>query len=440
MGIIMSSKDYRNILKVCASQQVVKEAVFKNHDNNLWWPLAVKDWRIRMIVAGLSTRVSYRMIKTYQSVVSNLDSYSYEAIAFMAEKNFKDIVKPIGLSKTRVDFWRSMVEFIEYLCNHNIDVKNINNDKLIQLIQDRVYGSGYKVAQCCTLYARGYYCGIMPVDSGMLTLLCPAIGLPAPNSPFGHEIMRKQLEALTIDTDCRKIAIEKGYNSLALPKDKPLTWWAHLVLIYYKRFFSRKNDPAGLPLRTHLSTKNLVAQIGQKDEIKLGGVKNIIFEGLNGVGKTTITKMLAGIGFNRIHFNYNSDTNNLFLFYQNLLQENFTLPKRFVFDRSFVSEIVYGRLFRNKSRLTKKHIKLLLKKLKEQNSVFIYLYAPLDSLLERDHDKNKLISSYSSLMERYERVINFVAQYIPIVRIDSQKNSSLQIFSQITGFEFIKKK
>ena len=48
----------------------VRAAVEANHDDNRWWPASVPDWRVRMTVAGWSTRVSYAMVSTYAGVVS----------------------------------------------------------------------------------------------------------------------------------------------------------------------------------------------------------------------------------------------------------------------------------------------------------------------------------------------------------------------------------
>src|SRR5713226_2947928 len=54
---------------VAAAQAGVKAAVEANHDENRWWPACVSDWRMRMAVAGWSSRVSYTMIGTYAVVV-----------------------------------------------------------------------------------------------------------------------------------------------------------------------------------------------------------------------------------------------------------------------------------------------------------------------------------------------------------------------------------
>ena len=60
-----------------AAQPDVRAAVEANHDDNRWWPRSVSDWRVRMAVAGWSTRVSYSMIETYSSVVAHADSLGW---------------------------------------------------------------------------------------------------------------------------------------------------------------------------------------------------------------------------------------------------------------------------------------------------------------------------------------------------------------------------
>ena len=57
----MKKENIKMILDICSEQPDVKENVIKNHDNNLWWPLDITDYRKRLLVAGLSTRISYNM-------------------------------------------------------------------------------------------------------------------------------------------------------------------------------------------------------------------------------------------------------------------------------------------------------------------------------------------------------------------------------------------
>ena len=58
-------------IEIMASQPEVKDAVIKSHDNNPWWPKDVDDWRMKMLIAGLSTRVSFRMLGSYIKTINN---------------------------------------------------------------------------------------------------------------------------------------------------------------------------------------------------------------------------------------------------------------------------------------------------------------------------------------------------------------------------------
>ena len=174
------------------------------------------------------------MIATYQKVVSKLYMNSYEEIIIMDDECLSEIVSPLGLLNARMTYIKSMINFIEKYYN---DLDKYNNEKLIELISKNVHGASYKVAQCCVLYLRGYYCGIMPVDSGMKDVLLPCIGFTKRNGSIAHEILRKELEEIVKKLDLESIVDKNGYSKLiTIPKNTPFTWWSHLVLIYFKRF------------------------------------------------------------------------------------------------------------------------------------------------------------------------------------------------------------
>ena len=46
----MTKEEFKNIIDICSKQEKVKIAVLNNHDNNLWWPLEVEDYRKRLLV------------------------------------------------------------------------------------------------------------------------------------------------------------------------------------------------------------------------------------------------------------------------------------------------------------------------------------------------------------------------------------------------------
>ena len=234
----MTKEEFKKIIDVCSNEEEVRQAVIKNHDNNLWWPIEVEDYRKRLLIASLSTRISYNMIDSYRKVIYDINQYSYEKIENMSEEQIIKIIKGLGLSNTRYKFISSMISFIS---NYKNELQTLSNDELIKLIAKEVMGASFKVAQCCVLYMRGYYSGIMPVDSGMKDILLPCLGFKKYTKAEGHNILRKELEELTKDNDMEDIIKKNGYSDLNIRDYKNATWWVHLVLIYYKRYFCNKH-------------------------------------------------------------------------------------------------------------------------------------------------------------------------------------------------------
>jgi endonuclease III len=244
----MKNEDLVNIIKKMASQPDVKNAVIKSHDENPWWPMAVSDWRMRMIIAGLSTRVSFRMLHIYKDVIKKFGELTYNQIKTSSDEELGNILKPLGLLNNRLKFLRSMVNYLEqYKTDESFFQKN--DQDIINDIDKYVEGASFKVGQCCALYAKGYYCGIMPVDSGMKDMLAPCLGLKTGKKPSDHEVVRLQMEQIANNHDWLTIAKELEYDKqINMPTDKPLTWWLHLVLINYKRYFCNRRKPELCPL------------------------------------------------------------------------------------------------------------------------------------------------------------------------------------------------
>jgi hypothetical protein len=120
----------------------------------------------------------------------------------------------------------------------------------------RVDGASYKVAQCASLYARGYHCGIIPVDSGMVSKLAPLVGMRLESGPLAHERMRLLLESCAIADaeEYRTLIGTHGYR-VSVPDHVPPAWWLHLVLIYFKRqFLGRPVSSRLCPLRPVCAT------------------------------------------------------------------------------------------------------------------------------------------------------------------------------------------
>lgn len=125
----------------------------RRNDNNehLRWSLEVEDYRKRLLIAWLSTRISYNMIDSYRKVINDLNSYTYDEIKNMMKDEIINIIKGLGLSNARYKYLSSIIDFIEKYDN--------------------------------------------------------------------------------------------------------ATWFCHLVLIYYKRYFCNKHNPKNCPLRNHVEVK-----------------------------------------------------------------------------------------------------------------------------------------------------------------------------------------
>ena len=253
----MDASRFEQILRTCASAEEVRRLVKLNYWDNQWWPRNIKDWRLKILLCGLSTRVAYRTIRTYQHVTSKLCEIGYDNLTRLSKSEFKPIVAPLGLQETRWRFWQSVQQFCERYRGREEQLEQLSNDELIDLLRKEIWGAGYKVAQASVLYIRGYHTGVIVVDSGMKDLLGPCLGFVTSAADKGHELMRKQLEALALTIDYQNLLRETGYGDVAerlAPKEVD-HWWVHLVLIYFKREFCN----AHMPERCSLLKAKLIA-------------------------------------------------------------------------------------------------------------------------------------------------------------------------------------
>ena len=156
------------------------------------------------------------------------------------------LVRPIGLPQTRIDYLRSLADLLVLWDKQTIDPSSPfgNVDHLVADFAEQVRGASFKVAQCALLNARGYHSGIIPVDSGMVAKLAPALGIDLPAGPVAHEKFRHVLEAAVHarPDDFRELAVRHEY-AVAIPDNVEPTWWAHLVLIYFKRLYLNGPSP-----------------------------------------------------------------------------------------------------------------------------------------------------------------------------------------------------
>ena len=186
------------LVAAATAQPDVKAAVEANHDDNRWWPLFVSDWRVRMTVPA-GAHGFPRHVGTYADVVTRADALGWTELARMDDTSLSAMVKPLGLAAARVGYLRSLAGFIRNILPRfeTGDLGVTRPEDLIGPFAANVHGAGYKVAQCAALYAGGYHCGIIPVDSGMVTRLAPFLGIKLVNGPIAHEQFRQVLQACT---------------------------------------------------------------------------------------------------------------------------------------------------------------------------------------------------------------------------------------------------
>lgn len=443
-ALTLSPEQFESILRTAASQDKVRDAILNSHDDSRWWPLFVTDWRLRMLIAGLSARISYRSVPTYQQVVRELHSLGYDAVAKLTDEGFHAIIARLGLPTARLRVWRSLRDFISWTERNEVDLSRFSNRELIDLMQEKVSGASYKLAQCCVLYARGYHCGVIPVDSGMKDLLAPCLGFPAPRGAFAHETLRREFEELVAQVDCRRIALELGYGELALPDDRPLTWWAHIVLISYKRFFCNQQKPSECALRQAFpASRQQLITMGtrcDKSNSRVGGVGLVLIEGANGTGKTTVADLLHRCGYDVEHFGYAADRTgaDIVTLYRDLLHS--TVDRRLVLDRSFISEEAYGRALRGGSRLSSDQYRELLALASERNAVVIYLSAPEPVLQKRAADESRRSSHHVTTADQTRAICREFASalevsetVLPVFRADSAVSSAERVVEDLVG-------
>ncbi len=144
------------------------------------------------------------------------------------------------------------------------------------------------------------------------------------------------------------------------------------------------------------------------------GHRTIAIEGCDGVGKTTLAKRLAREhGFRIVHSGPTPLGHDLRTRYHRILME----PGRVVLDRCFISELVYGPLFRDGSRLGRADVADLCHDLARRDGVVVYVTASTETLLERLRERGEHVQAgtLSAIQRAYEGVVNELRARLTIV-------------------------
>lgn len=154
------------------------------------------------------------------------------------------------------------------------------------------------------------------------------------------------------------------------------------------------------------------------DEIA-GQYKTVVLEGCDGVGKSTFGEHLATQhGFVVVHSPRTPDHLDLASRYRAILAED----GKILFDRCFISELVYGPLHRGRSRINWPQAIDLAESVIARSGVLIHLTAPpaiiQRRLLSRDGEAVGL-EEVSALVSGYERAFSTLADYTHVLTVDT---------------------
>ncbi|MBP2400728.1 hypothetical protein [Streptomyces syringium] len=101
--------------------------------------------------------------------------------------------------------------------------------------------------------------------------------------------------------------------------------------------------------------------------------QTLALDGCDGVGKSTLAAHLSDkYGFTVVHSPRTPDHQDLTSRYRTLLNQ----PGKLLLDRCFISELVYGPLFRGRSRITHAQAIDLAETLATRQGLFIHLTSP----------------------------------------------------------------
>lgn len=144
----------------------------------------------------------------------------------------------------------------------------------------------------------------------------------------------------------------------------------------------------------------------------------IIIEGLDGTGKTTLANDLLNKNYILINNNLTSESH--YDKYVNIIK---TSDINSVSDRSFVSEMAYGKVLSGTTKLSEEEFINLVKLYSEYETKIIYLYASKKILLERRKDDFKdskvIFHLYQELMDEFERRLDYISAYIDVFSINT---------------------
>ena len=156
----------------------------------------------------------------------------------------------------------------------------------------------------------------------------------------------------------------------------------------------------------------------------------IIIEGLDGTGKTTLVNDLLKKNYILVKQDFHHESH--YHKYVNVIRSS---HNHSVSDRSFISEMVYGKILANTTKLSEEEFDNLIKLYSEYKTRIIYLYASKDILLKRRkddiQDREVIFHLYQKLMDEFERRLDYISSYMDVLAINTGENNRELVLSII---------
>jgi thymidylate kinase len=157
---------------------------------------------------------------------------------------------------------------------------------------------------------------------------------------------------------------------------------------------------------------------------RLTAYQVIVLEGCDGTGKT----ILAGIlrdrhGYNIIHSGRTPDGTDLTDRYRQIL----ATPGKVVLDRSFVSELVYGPLFHDWSRVAVPDAIDLARRAAARGGVFVHLTGDADVIAARLRSRDGTappLERLRAIIDAYHNSFRLLADAAPVITAEAGPGSA----------------
>ena len=143
----------------------------------------------------------------------------------------------------------------------------------------------------------------------------------------------------------------------------------------------------------------------------------IIIEGIDGVGKSTVSSYLKEEGYDIHHLLYHEKNEPGFI---NLFKKD---QGNLVLDRGFITELVYGPVLRDRSRIDQDALKRLMDLYATKDTRIIYLKALKEDLLKRrfhnKEDYEMLLKYYEVLNQKYDEYMSMMEETFSVLTINT---------------------